>query len=119
MKLHEYQAKTIFAANGIAIPRGRVAETKEQARDIATELRGRVVVKAQVLVGGRGKAGGVKVADTPAAALKHAGDILGMHIKGLPVRKVLVDEAAAIRTEIYFGITNDRSARKPVMIASA
>ena len=69
MKLHEYQAKTIFAANGIAIPRGRVAETKEQARDIATELRGRVVVKAQVLVGGRGKAGGVKVADTPAAAL--------------------------------------------------
>ena len=119
MKLHEYQAKTIFAANGIAIPRGRVAETKEQARDIATELRGRVVVKAQVLVGGRGKAGGVKVADTPAAALKHAGDILGMNIKGLPVRKVLVDEAAAIRTEIYFGITNDRSARKPVMIASA
>lgn len=119
MKLHEYQAKTIFAEHGIAIPRGRVADTKEQARDIAKELGGRVVVKAQVLVGGRGKAGGVKVADTPAAALKHAGEILGMQIKDLPVRKVLVDEAAAIKTEIYFGITNDRSARKPVMIASA
>ena len=119
MKLHEYQAKTIFAEHGIPIPRGRVADTKEQARDIAKELGGRVVVKAQVLVGGRGKAGGVKVADTPAAALKHAGEILGMQIKDLPVRKVLVDEAAAIKAEIYFGITNDRSARKPVMIASA
>lgn len=119
MKLHEYQSKQIFSKYGIPIPKGRVASTAGEAKSIAEELGGRVVVKAQVLVGGRGKAGGVQLAHTPAEAEQVATRILAMEIKGLPVRKVLVDEAAAIETEIYFSITNDRAARKPVMIASA
>ena len=119
MKLHEYQSKQIFAKYGIAIPKGRVASTAGEVKTIAEELGGRVVVKAQVLVGGRGKAGGVQLARNPAEAEQVATRILSMEIKGLPVRKVLVDEAAAIETEIYFSITNDRAARKPVMIASA
>ena len=119
MKLHEYQSKLIFAKYGIPIPKGRVAATAESARHIAQELGGRVVIKAQVLVGGRGKAGGIKVAKDANEAEQLATQILSMEIKGLPVRKVLVDEAAAIETEIYLGITNDRAARKPVMMASA
>jgi succinyl-CoA synthetase beta subunit len=119
MKLHEYQSKQIFSKYGIPIPRGRVATTAEEAKQIAHELGGRVVIKSQVLVGGRGKAGGIKVANDPNEAGQIAAQILGMEIKGLPVRKVLVDEAAAIETEIYLGITNDRTARKPVMMASA
>jgi succinyl-CoA synthetase beta subunit len=119
MKLHEYQSKLIFAKYGIPIPKGRVAATAEAARQIAQELGGRVVIKAQVLVGGRGKAGGIKVAKDATEAEQLATQILSMEIKGLPVRKVLVDEAAAIETEIYLGITNDRAARKPVMMASA
>jgi len=119
MKLHEYQSKAIFARYGIPIPKGRVAATAEEAKHIAEELGGRVVIKSQVLVGGRGKAGGVKVAKNADEAAEFAGQILAMHIKGLPVRKVLVDEAAAIEHEIYFSITNDRAAKKPVMIASA
>jgi len=119
LKLHEYQSKLLFAQNGIPIPRGRVAATAQEARDIAVELGGRVVVKSQVLVGGRGKAGGIKLAKTPGEAEDLAAQILGMTIKGLPVRKVLVDEAADIRTEIYLGVTNDRATRRPVIIASA
>jgi succinyl-CoA synthetase beta subunit len=119
MKLHEYQSKTIFSKYGIPIPKGRVAATAQEAKQIAEELGGRVVIKAQVLVGGRGKAGGVKLAKDPAEASQLAAQILGMEIKGLPVRKVLVDEASAIDQEIYFSITNDRAAKKPVMIASA
>jgi succinyl-CoA synthetase beta subunit len=119
MKLHEYQSKTIFAKYGIPIPKGRVAATPDEAKHIAEELGGRVVIKSQVLVGGRGKAGGVKVAKNADEAAAFADQILAMHIKGLPVRKVLVDEAAAIENEIYFAITNDRAAKKPVMIASA
>jgi len=119
MKLHEYQSKTIFAKYGIPIPKGRVAATADEAKQIAEELGGRVVIKSQVLVGGRGKAGGVKVAKDADEAQELAQQILQMTIKGLPVRKVLVDEAAAIATEIYFAITNDRAAKKPVMIASA
>jgi succinyl-CoA synthetase beta subunit len=119
MKLHEYQSKQIFAKHGIPIPRGRVATTADEAKTIADELGGRVVVKSQVLVGGRGKAGGVKLAKDANEAAQLAGQILGMEIKGLPVRKVLVDEAAGIETEIYYSITNDRAFRKPVMIASA
>jgi succinyl-CoA synthetase beta subunit len=119
MKLHEYQSKQIFSKYGIPIPRGRVATTAAEAKTIAEELGGRVVVKSQVLVGGRGKAGGVKLAKDPEEAQQLATQILAMEIKGLPVRKILVDEAAAIDAEIYFSITNDRSARKPVMIASA
>ena len=119
MKLHEYQSKQIFARYGIPIPKGRVAATASEAKAIAEELGGRVVIKSQVLVGGRGKAGGVRLAKDPNEAEQLATQILGMEIKGLPVRKVLVDEAAAIDSEIYFSITNDRAARKPVMIASA
>lgn len=119
MKLHEYQSKQLFAQYGIPIPRGRVAMTAAEAKSIAEELRGRVVVKSQVLVGGRGKAGGIRLASTPEEALEVATAVLGMQIKGLPVRKVLVDEAAEIQSEIYLGVTNDRSARCPVMIASA
>ncbi|MCX6026753.1 MAG: ADP-forming succinate--CoA ligase subunit beta [Chloroflexi bacterium] len=119
MRLHEYQSKQIFAQNGIPIPRGRVASTAATAKEIAEELGGRVVVKAQVLVGGRGKAGGIRLARTPAEAEELATQILGMQIKGLPVRRVLVDEAAAITTELYLAVTNDRSARRPVMVASA
>jgi len=119
MKLHEYQSKQIFARNGIPIPKGRVAATAYEAKQIAEELGGRVVIKSQVLVGGRGKAGGIRLAKSPHEAEELATQILGMEIKGLPVRKVLVDEAASIETEIYLGITNDRAARKPVMMASA
>ena len=119
MKLHEYQSKQIFAKYGIPIPKGRVAATASEAKAIAEELGGRVVIKSLVLVGGRGKAGGVKLAKDPAEAEQLATQILAMEIKGLPVRKVLVDEAAAIEKEIYFSITNDRAARKPVMMASA
>lgn len=119
MKLHEYQSKSIFARYGVPIPRGRVAATAGEARQIAEELATRVVIKSQVLVGGRGKAGGIRLAKTPKEAEDVATAILGMEIKGLPVRKILVDEAANISKEIYLGITNDRNARRPVMIASA
>jgi succinyl-CoA synthetase beta subunit len=119
MKLHEYQSKQLFAQHGIPIPKGRVAMTAAEAKAIAEELHGRVVVKAQVLVGGRGKAGGIRLANSPEEALEIATQILAMQIKGLPVRKILVDEAANIQSEIYLGVTNDRAARRPVMIASA
>ena len=119
MKLHEYQSKLIFAEYGVPIPKGRVAATAAEARQIAEELGGRVVVKSQVLVGGRGKAGGIRLAKSPEDAEELATQTLSMEIKGLPVRKVLVDEAADIEAEIYLGITNDRAARRPVMMASA
>jgi succinyl-CoA synthetase beta subunit len=119
MKLHEYQSKLIFSRYGIPIPKGRVATTADEARNIAIELGGRVVIKSQVLVGGRGKAGGIRLAKDPHDAEEIATQILAMQIKGLPVRKVLVDEAANISKEIYLGITNDRSSRKPVMMASS
>jgi succinyl-CoA synthetase beta subunit len=119
MKLHEYQSKQIFARYGVPIPKGRVATTAAEARQIAEELGGRVVIKSQVLVGGRGKAGGIRVAKSAKEAEELATQILGMEIKGLPVRKVLVDEAANIGQEIYLGITNDRAARRPVMMASS
>jgi succinyl-CoA synthetase beta subunit len=119
MKLHEYQAKQVFAEHGIPIPRGRVASTSSEAKSIAHELGGRVVVKSQVLVGGRGKAGGIRLANSPTEAEEVATQILAMHVKGLPVRRVLVDEAATIAEEIYLGVTNDRAARAPVMIASS
>jgi len=119
LKLHEYQSKRIFAEHGVPIPRGDVAATPETARQIAARLGGRVVVKSQVLVGGRGKAGGIRLADHPDEAERVADEILGMNIKGLTVKKVLVDEAAAIDTEIYLGIVIDRAKRRPVIMASA
>jgi succinyl-CoA synthetase beta subunit len=119
MKLHEYQSKQMFKEFGVPIPSGRVAMTAVEARNIAEELGGRVVIKSQVLVGGRGKAGGVRLVDSPEEAEEMATQLLSMTIKDLPVRRVLVDEAADIETEIYLGITNDRAERSPVMIASA
>jgi len=119
MKLHEYQSKQIFAQHGIPIPDGRVAATADDVRAIAEELGGRVVVKSQVLVGGRGKAGGIRLAKTSQEAMEVAASVLEMEIKGLPVRKVLIDEAVDIAAEIYLGVTNDRAANSPVMISSA
>jgi succinyl-CoA synthetase beta subunit len=119
VKLHEYQSKQLFAKYGIPIPKGEIATTPEDARRIARDLGRRVVIKSQVLVGGRGKAGGVKLANTPDEAEAVAGQILGMNIKGLTVRKVLVDEAADIAQEIYLGIVLDRLQRRAVMMASA
>jgi succinyl-CoA synthetase beta subunit len=119
MKLHEYQSKQIFSRYGIPIPKGKVATTADEARSIAIELGGRVVIKSQVLVGGRGKAGGIRLAKDPREAEDIAAQILAMEIKGLPVRKILVDEAANISKEIYLGVTNDRAARRPVLMASS
>jgi len=119
VKLHEYQSKRLFAQYGVPIPRGDVATTPDEARDIAARLGGRVVIKSQVLVGGRGKAGGIRLAKDPNEAGRVAGQILGMNIKGLTVKKVLIDEAADIATEIYLGIVIDRSKRRPVVMASS
>jgi succinyl-CoA synthetase beta subunit len=119
VKLHEYQSKRLFAEHGILIPAGDVAATPQEARRIAEKLGGSVVVKSQVLVGGRGKAGGIRLAETPDEAEAIAGEILEMEIKGLPVRKVLVDKAVDIQQEIYLGIVIDRAARRPVMMASS
>ncbi|MGQ9600129.1 MAG: ADP-forming succinate--CoA ligase subunit beta [Anaerolineae bacterium] len=119
MKLHEYQSKRIFARYGVPIPQGDIATTPEQARLIAARLGKRVVIKAQVLVGGRGKAGGIRLANDPDEAEEIADQILGMQIKGSVVKKVLVDEAADIAVEIYLGIVIDRAQRRPVIMASA
>jgi succinyl-CoA synthetase beta subunit len=119
LKLHEYQSKRVFARYGVPIPQGDVATTPEEARRIAARLGKRVVIKSQVLVGGRGKAGGIRLANTPDEAEDIADQILGMNIKGLTVKKVLVDEAAAIATEIYLGIVIDRAQHRPVMMASS
>ncbi len=118
MKLQEYQSKQIFSKYRIPIPKGQIAVTASEAKHIAEELGARVVVKSQVLVGSRGKAGGIRLAKTPKEAEELATLILGMDIQGLPVRKVLIDEAVSIKKEIYLGITNDRTARRPVMMVS-
>jgi succinyl-CoA synthetase beta subunit len=119
VKLHEHQSKSLFASHGIPVPQGDVAISPEEARRVAETLGVPVAVKAQVLVGGRGKAGGIRLADTPAEARAAAAAILGMNVKGLPVRKVLVEAAADIRQEIYLGIVVDRGARRAAMVASA
>ncbi len=120
MNLHEFQAKRLFAEHGIPIPRGEVAHTPAEARAIAQELGGRAVVKSQVLTGGRGKAGGIKLAQSPDEAEAHAAAILGMNIKGLTVNQVLVDELApGIRQELYLAVLIDRGQRLPMIMASA
>jgi succinyl-CoA synthetase beta subunit len=119
VNLHEYQSKLRFAEFGIPVPKGKVAPSPQQAYEIAKEIGGPVVVKAQVLTGGRGKAGGVKLAKSPKEAQDHADSILGMDIKGHKVLKVLIDPASEIKSEIYLGVTNDRGARKPLIMASA
>ena len=119
MKLHEYQSKNIFSRYNIPIPSGRIAASASEARQLCEELGGKVVIKAQVLVGGRGKSGGIRLVKSPEEAEEVTTQILSMKIKDLPVRKVLVDEAVSIQKEIYLGITNDRSKQKPVLIASS
>lgn len=119
MDLFEHQAKELFAEYGIPVPRGIVAHTVEEARAAAEELTGRVVVKAQVKTGGRGKAGGVKVADDAADAELKATHILGMDIKGHTVHKVLIEEASAIAEEYYFSFLLDRANRTFLAICSA
>jgi succinyl-CoA synthetase beta subunit len=118
MKIHEYQARDIFCRFGIPFPRSKVAYSPDEVSQIAKEFNTPVVVKAQVHVGGRGKAGGIKLANTPQEAKLVAQDILGMEIKGLKVEKVLVAEAIDIKSEAYIGITIDRKAKKPVIIVS-
>ncbi len=126
MKIHEYQAKAILREFGVPVPKGEVADTPAQARAIAERLGGRVVVKAQVHAGGRGKAGGVKLCDDPAEVEAAADRILGMMLKtpqtppeGIKVLKVLVEEASPIAAELYLSITLDRTRATHVVMASA
>jgi succinyl-CoA synthetase beta subunit len=119
MKIHEYQAKQIFAKYGIPLPQGEVAFTPEEAKQAAERIGKPVMVKAQVHVGGRGKAGGIKKAENPEEALEVAGQILGMEIKGLVVKKVLVTECKDIASESYIGVIVDRKTKKPVIMVSA
>jgi succinyl-CoA synthetase beta subunit len=118
MKLLEYQAKQRFAAAGIPVPPGRLARTPEEAADAAREL-GRIAVKAQVPIGGRGKAGGIAVVDTPEEARREAARILAMDIRGYPVRSVWCETGLSIDAELYLGITLDRDRRRLVIIFSA
>ncbi len=119
MKVHEYQAREILQRYSIPVPRAEVASTVDEARRIAEKLGAPTVVKAQVLVGGRGKAGGVKLASTPSEAEAAARAILGMNIKGIIVQKVMVAEATRIAKEIYLGAIVDRGAGAVALMASA
>ena len=118
MNIHEYQAKEIFRKYGIPIPPGDVASTPEEAERIARKFGATVGVKAQVHAGGRGKAGGVKLAKTPEEAKSIAAQILKLTIKGLPVQKVLITPAADIASEAYVGIIIDRASKRAVFMAS-
>jgi succinyl-CoA synthetase beta subunit len=118
MKLLEYQAKQRFASAGIAVPAGRLARTPEEAAAAAREL-GRIAVKAQVPIGGRGKVGGIAVVDTPAEAEREAARILAMDIRGYPVRSVWCETGLVIEAELYLGIALDRDRRRLVIIFSA
>ena len=119
MDLLEYQGKQLFAGRGVPVPEGRLATTPEQARKAAAELGFPVVVKAQVQIGGRGKAGGIKLAGDAAEAESHASAILGMDIRGLTVHEVWVERASDIATEHYAAVVFDRSAKKPLVMLSA
>ncbi len=119
MDIHEYQAKERFVAAGLPVPPGRIATTADEARSIAEEFSGPVMVKAQVHSGGRGKAGGVKYAADAAAAREHAEAILGMDIKGLTVETVLVTPAEDIETEAYVGVLVDRKNQAATFMVSA
>jgi succinyl-CoA synthetase beta subunit len=126
MKIHEYQAKAILAKSGVRVPRGEVAFTKEEARDIAKKLNSVVVVKAQIHAGGRGKGGGIKLAKTPDEAAKVAEQMLGMRLvthqtgpEGRIVKRLLIEEGLRIKTEYYLGIVIDRASSRPVFMASS
>ncbi|MDX6647389.1 MAG: succinyl-CoA synthetase beta subunit, partial [Miltoncostaeaceae bacterium] len=115
----EYQGKQLFARHGIPVPKGEVAETPEEARTAAERIGGRVVVKAQVQIGGRGKAGGIKLADSPGEAEARAGEILGMDIRGHTVHRVWIEEASEIKREYYASVAFDRGEKKPLVMLSA
>jgi len=126
MKIHEYQAKSILSQYGVRIPTGEVAETAEKAYEIAKEIGPRVVVKAQIHAGGRGKGGGVKLANTPEEAQERAQEIIGMNLvthqtgpEGKIVKRILVEEALDIAKELYIGIVIDRAKEAPVVMASS
>jgi succinyl-CoA synthetase beta subunit len=126
MKIHEYQAKSILNQYGVRIPRGEVAETAEKAYEIAKDIGPKVVVKAQIHAGGRGKGGGVKLANTPEEAQERAQEIIGMNLvthqtgpEGKLVKKILVEEAMDIAKELYIGIVIDRAKEAPVVMASS
>lgn len=126
MKIHEYQAKEILGRYGVPVPRGQMARTVDEAEEVAKELGGRVVVKAQIHAGGRGKGGGVKLADNREAAREVAQQILGMTLvthqtgpEGRLVQRLLVEETLPIARELYCGIVLDRAVGKPVMMVSA
>jgi succinyl-CoA synthetase beta subunit len=116
LDLYEYQGKELFARYGIPVSEGRLAETPDAARAAAEELGGPVVVKAQVLTGGRGKAGGIKLAQTPDEAEARSAEILGMDIRGHVVRKLWIEQASDIEREYYLSIAYDRSAKQPLFI---
>jgi succinyl-CoA synthetase beta subunit len=125
MNIHEYQAKAVLSRYGVAVPKGKVADTPAQAEVIAEEFGTPVVIKAQIHAGGRGKGGGVKLANTSAEARKHAHDIIGMTLvtpqtgpQGRKVKRVLVEQAGKIRKELYLGIIIDRAVSKVVVMAS-
>jgi len=125
VKIHEYQAKEIFAKYGVPVPRGAVAATPAEAKEIASQLGGAVVIKAQVYAGGRAKAGGIKTAASPEEAERLASQIIGRRLVthqtspgGVPVEKVLVEEAIAIERELYLGIVIDSATGLPVIMAS-
>ncbi len=125
MKVHEYQAKAILRQSGVPVPRGGLAETPPEAARVAAEIGGPVAVKAQVHAGGRGKAGGIRLASSPAEAERVAGEMLGMRLvthqtgpQGVLVRKLLVEEASKIQSELYLGLVIDRAAEMLVMMAS-
>lgn len=118
MNLIESQAKAIFAEAGLPVPNGRLATTPDEVKQIAEEIGGRIVVKAQVPIGGRGKAGGIRLADDPQGAYEQAQRILGMDLRGFTVNQVLVEEAANIKQEFYVSITTDRDRQANVVIFS-
>jgi len=126
MKIHEFQAKQILRKFGVKTPEGEIAETPAKAREIAERIGPRVVVKAQIHAGGRGKGGGVKLASTPEEAEKLASRIIGMNLvthqtgpEGKQVKRVLVEEALDIDRELYVGIVIDRAREEPVFMASS
>jgi succinyl-CoA synthetase beta subunit len=125
LRIHEYQAKALLTRYGIPVPRGNVACTSVEAKKVAAEIDGRAVIKAQVYAGGRGKAGGVKTVNSPQAAAETAGQLIGTRLvtpqtgpDGVPVSKVLVEEASEVSRELYLSILIDGMSRSPVMMAS-
>lgn len=119
MKLHEYQSKRLLAAQGIPVPEGEVADSVEAAQAIAERLGGRLVVKAQVLVGGRGKAGGIVLVETTQHVAREAKRLLGSSLKGMPIQRLLIERAAHIAEEVYAGLVVDRTAQRMALIVSS